>query len=85
MGIWFLYIVSVILSWFSMRYLVKQKIAKATLLSFVFILIPCANVIPMAIAVADIIMEPANVEEFINRLFFIKRAPESESSEVDES
>jgi len=69
-----LYIITIILSWFAMRYLIKKSNTRATLLALFMIFIPVFNLIPIAMCISDILTNSSeSVEDGIKKLFYIKK------------
>jgi hypothetical protein len=75
MGLWVIYILSVIMGWFAARYVIMNNIGKSasTSLMFLFPFIPIVNVLLVALAVADIIISnPAFIKKGLKKFYFVK-------------
>lgn len=89
MGIWALYIVSVIMAWLSGRYLALQSIGtKSTIEGGVALLIvpfiPVMNFIIIGIAISNMIMNKSvSIENFILKFYMIKKN-QTELEKLDE-
>jgi len=89
-SIWIMYIISVLLSWSAGRYMASMFVHRKTGIkpgvSFIIVpFIPAANIILMAMAVADIILtRPDCFDKWVLKFYCVKEKPiETPETEVE--